>query len=109
MTEVLVGAASNIVDLRLEVGRWFPIVGGALFGVVSALAASETGVIVAAVLYHWLFAEGLGLAHCLIVVVAITPCGLVFRWAWLPGAWLLHKLLSAVLLGFKLPLAIIIS
>ena len=75
----------------------------------SALAASEIGIIAAAVLYHWLFTEGLILANRLIVVVAIAPCGLVFRWTWLPGAWLLHKLLTVILLGFKLLLAVIIS
>jgi hypothetical protein len=81
MAEVMIGATSNIVDLWLEVGCWLPIVGRALFGVVSALAAGKASVVAAAVLYHWLFAEGLVLAARLsVVIVAIVPYGLVFRW-----------------------------
>ena len=75
----------------------------------STLAASEACIVAAAVLYHGLFAEGLGLAHCLIIVAAITPCRLIFRCAWLPGTWLLHKRLTVVLLRFKLPLLVIVS
>ena len=108
VAEVMSGAASNNVDLRLDVRGWLPVVGGALFGVVSALTASKASIIAAAVLYHWLFAEGLVLAHGLIVVVATAPCRLVFRWAWLPGTWLLRKWFTVIFLRFKLPLAVII-
>ena len=78
MAEIMVWAASNIVDLWLQVGHWLPVVGRALLGIVSALAASKAGVIAAAVFYHGLFAEGLGLAHCLVVVgIAVVPRWLV--------------------------------
>jgi hypothetical protein len=108
IAEVMVGAASNSVDLWLEVRWGLPVSGGALLGVVSALATIETSVVAAAVLQHGLFAKGLVLADCLIVVVAIVPRRLVFRGGRFPNVWLLHKLLPVVLLGFKLPLAIII-
>ena len=77
--EVRIGAASNTVDLWLEVGWWLPISCGALLGVVPTLAASEACGVAAAVLQHWLFAEGLVLADRLVVVVAIVPCRLVLR------------------------------
>ena len=108
--EVRIGAASNTVDLWLEVGWWLPISVRALLGIMPALAASEACVVAMAILQHWLFAEGLVLADRLVVVVvAIVPGRLVFRCPWLPNTWLLHKLLMVVLLGFKLSLAIIIS
>ena len=48
--EVRIGAASNTVDLWLEVGWWLPISCRALLGVIPAMATSEACVVAAAVL-----------------------------------------------------------
>ena len=77
--EVCIGAASNTVDLWLDVGWWLPISCGAQLGVMLALATSEACVVATAVLQQWLFAEGLILADRLVVVVAMVPGRLVFR------------------------------
>jgi hypothetical protein len=76
--EVLIGAASNIVDLWLETGWWLPIPGGALLRIVPALATSETSVVAAAVFQHRLLANCLVLVAWLVVTIAaIVPGRLV--------------------------------
>ena len=108
MAEAMTGAASNSVDLWLDIRRWLLVVGGALFGIVSALAASKARIVVAAAFYHGRFAKGLGLAHCLVIVAAVAPGRLIFRGAWLPDTWHLSIRLPVVLLGFELPLMVVL-
>ena len=58
-TEVLVRAASNVVDLWLEVGLGFPDFSRALPGVMPGLSTGEASVIALTVFQYWTLAIGL--------------------------------------------------
>ena len=88
--EVLIRAASNVVDLWLEVGLGFPDFGRALLGVMPGLSTSETSIVALTIFQYRTLDIGLVLVVWLIVViVAIVPGWLILGLGRLPSTLLL--------------------
>ena len=101
---VLTWTGFQIMDLRLE-RSIDPVVLGTLFGIMSGLSATITGIVVQAILHNWVEHVILDLGGGLVNI--LLPTRLVCHRSWLPGTNLLHWL--HFLFGLKLALVIITS
>ena len=94
----------QIMDLRLErsIG---PGVLGTLFGIMSSLSATITGIVAQTILHNWVEHIILHLGGGLVNI--LLPTRLVCHRSWLPGTNLLHWL--HFLFGLKLALVIVMG
>ena len=92
----------QIMDLRLELSIG-PAVLGTLFGIMSGLSATITGIVAQAILHNWVEHVILDLGGGLVNI--LLPIGLVFHLSLLPGTSLLHRL--PILLWLKLALVVV--
>ena len=101
---VLTWAGFQIMDLSLErsIG---PVVLGTMFGIMSGLSATITGIVAQAILQNWV--EHVILDLCGGLVKILLPIGLVCYLSQLPGTSLLHWL--HFLSWLKLALVIVVG
>ena len=93
----------NIIDLRPE-WRVIPAALETLYGIMSGLPTTETGIVALAFLSHLVGYDILDLRRGLVDI--LLPIGLVLYLRLLPGTSLLHRL--NLLPWFKLALVIIV-
>ena len=92
------------MDLRLERSTG-PVVLGTLFGKMSSLSATVTGIVAQSIFHNWVEHVILDLGGGLVNI--LLPTRLVHHRSWLPGTNLLHRL--HFLLGLKLAFVIVMG
>ena len=101
---MLIWACLQIMDLWFECSIG-PVVLGTLFGIMSGLSATITGIVAQAILHNWVEHVILDLGGGLVNI--LLPIGLVFYLSLLPGMSLLHWLYF--LPWLKLALVIVVG